>query len=252
MHDGSPSEESLIAAAHAVLSRSVSSDRRDRHEDPDDPSTVQAMQIALHLPKQDPPDRNAVLVAAAQAVVGVCLAPQAGQDGPWRDGLTSWYRHLIRKVARRGRNKAWDDVQEFPGVTASVRGAQVRAFVPSAVSEVPAPIKKLQIHGTDLPASKTPVLEPRVPTIAVDAALNMTVGKAAAQVGHASMLWAAQLSSSQAVSWALAGFPLNVVECSGEAFVQAVRTPGALCVRDAGFTEIAADSVTAAIFREII
>lgn len=28
---------------------------RDSHEDPADPSTVQAMQIALHLPKQNPP-----------------------------------------------------------------------------------------------------------------------------------------------------------------------------------------------------
>jgi len=36
-------------------------------ENPDEPDTVQAMQIALNLPKQHPPSRHDLLAAAAQA-----------------------------------------------------------------------------------------------------------------------------------------------------------------------------------------
>ena len=49
-------------------------------ENPDEPDTVQAMQIALNLPKQHPPSRHDLLAAAAQAVVAVCLDPQAGAE----------------------------------------------------------------------------------------------------------------------------------------------------------------------------
>lgn len=35
---------------------------------------VQAMQIALHIPKNDPPARSEILQAAAQAVVACCLS----------------------------------------------------------------------------------------------------------------------------------------------------------------------------------
>ncbi|WP_394280724.1 peptidyl-tRNA hydrolase [Corynebacterium sp.] len=240
--------DSLIASAHQLLATSVAADRHERHEDPADPSTVQAMQIALHIPKQTPPERNAMLAAAARAVVAACMAPEAGEEGPWREGLMGWYSHLIRKVARRGRKKAWEDVQTLPGVTVDAEGAQARAFVPSSVQDVPAPLKKLQIQGTDLPGSEQPEPDPRVPTIAVDAALEMTVGKAAAQVGHASMLWAAQLPTNEALAWANAGFPLNVIECEGDEFIRATEMPGAVCVRDAGFTEIAPDSITTAVF----
>ena len=122
-----------ITSAYELLRERVASDYRQRSEDPNDPSTVQAMQLAINLPKQDPPSRNAVLVCAARAVVAVCLDPRAGIDGFWRDGVEQWYSHRIRKVARRARNKAWDDVQALPGVTVG----SVRAFGPSAVGDVP-------------------------------------------------------------------------------------------------------------------
>lgn len=236
--------DQLIAQAHQLLASRVSADRRARSEDPDDPATVQAMQIALHMPKTAPPSRNDLLVAAAQAVVGVCLAPEAVTDAQWNQGLEQWYSHLIRKVARRGRNKAWDDVQALPGITAAAGEAQVRAFVPSAVSAVPAPIRKLQIQGTDAPDTATPDIDPVLPTIAVNGDLDMTTGKAAAQVGHASMLYAAALPTEEAVAWARKGFPLNVWEPDGEEFRALIQREGAVAVRDAGFTEVAPDSVT--------
>ena len=106
---------------------------RDDPENPDEPATIQAMQIALNLPKQEPPARTEVLEAAASAVVAVCLDERAGEDGAFAHALGQWYGHRIRKIARRARNKAWRDVQSLLGVTVADRA---RAFAPSAVGEV--------------------------------------------------------------------------------------------------------------------
>ena len=235
-----------FARAHQLLAELTSSDYRDRTEDPNDPSTVQAMQLAINLPKQDPPARNAVLCSAARATAAVCLDPRAGTDGFWRERLAAWYSHRIRKVARRARNKAWDDVQHLPGVTIGT----VRAFVPSAVSEVPHEVAKLQIKGTELDDATTPApLNPTAPTILLDASLGMTLGKAAAQVGHASMLYAAALPLDEARAWRDAGFAVNVREVGADEFAAQLQAqlgaPGAVPVRDAGFTEVAPGSVTA-------
>ena len=60
---------------------------RDDPENPDEPATIQAMQIALNLPKQEPPARTEVLEAAASAVVAVCLDERAGEDGAFAHAL---------------------------------------------------------------------------------------------------------------------------------------------------------------------
>ncbi|MCP6717689.1 hypothetical protein NL524_30870, partial [Klebsiella pneumoniae] len=64
--------------------------------------------------------------------------------------------------------------------------AKVRAFLPSAVVDVPADIKKLQISGTELPLDEPNPINDEYPVIYIDESLKMTLGKAAAQVGHAS------------------------------------------------------------------
>ena len=146
---------------------------RDDPEDPDKPETIQAMQIALHLPKQDPPRRTEVLEAAGRAVVKLCLDDRAGQDGAFAAALGQWYGHRIRKVARRGRNKAWRDVQTLPGVTVEDRA---RAFVPSAVSEVDPLVAKLQIGHTDLPMDEPGPALADAPLILIDSSLAMSAG----------------------------------------------------------------------------
>lgn len=233
--------EQMIAAAHQLLRDRVSGDYKARTEDPEDPKTVQAMQLAINLPKQDPPSRNQVLADAARASVAVCLDPRAGTDGFWRDALDAWYSHRIRKVARRARNKAWDDVQALPGVTVG----SVRAFVPSAVSEVPHAISKLQIKGTEIESGEELPLDAEAPLIALNASLHMSAGKAAAQAGHASMLLAAARDAAWAQRWAEAGFPLGVRELPREEFAELATRPEAVAVRDAGFTEVAPGSTTA-------
>lgn len=233
-------QEDRFEAAHALLAHLVEGDYRDRTEDPDDPSTVQAMQLALNLPKQDPPARNQVLTDAARAVVAVCLDERAGSDGFWRKHLAAWYSHRIRKVARRARNKAWDDVQGLPGITVGT----ARAFVPSATNEVPHAIAKLQIKGTELEDTTTSPIDSEGPILHIDASLAMSLGKAAAQVGHASMLYAAALPLEAARAWAETGFVLSVREVEPVTFAKYAEHPDAVAVRDAGYTEVAPGSVT--------
>ena len=224
-------------------------------EDPADPATVQAMQIALHIPKQDPPKRGDVLTAAAQAVVAVCMDPRAGREGAWRDSLVGWYGRRIRKIARRARGASWDHVQGLPGCTATHGTAQARAFIPSAVGDVPHEITKLQIKGTDLPhdGGEVPtaeqILTAPVPTVMINDSLNMSVGKAAAQAGHASMLLAAAMEEDWVLSWVQAGFPLVVHELPEGIFNEVIADRGTIVVQDAGFTEVAPGSVTAAAVR---
>ncbi|MCS4535278.1 peptidyl-tRNA hydrolase [Corynebacterium sp. HS2168-gen11] len=243
-----------FATSHARLARAVADRSWTRGEDPDDPATIQAMQLVLHLPK-DPtriPPRSHVLIAAAQAVVTLCLEPQAGIPGEFQTRLETWYTHRIRKVARRARNKQWRDAQAVPGVTVHYQQASVRACVPSAVQDVPPVLRKLQIHGTDLPPdavhSPLPEITAEVSVapvvIVVDASLGMSVGKVAAQVGHASMLFAGQQSVEWCWRWQQAGFPLTVREIPHDQFVAKQTLPQAVVVRDAGFTEIAPNTAT--------
>lgn len=214
---------------------------RDDPEDPNKPETIQAMQIALNLPKQDPPTRTEVLEAAARGVVKLCLDDRAGQDGAFAEALGQWYGHRIRKVARRARNKAWRDVQALPGVTVADRA---RVFVPSAVQDVHPLVAKLQIGHTDLPQDDPGLALADAPVIYIDASLTMSAGKAAAQVGHGSMLLAAAMSVEQVETWAAQDFALSVREIAPADFAAACTRPDAVVVHDAGFTEVAPDSAT--------
>ena len=65
--------------------------------------------------------------------------------------MATWVDGRIRKIARRARGAHWAAVQELPGVTVTVGGAQARALLPGPVDDVPKVVARLQIGGTDLP-----------------------------------------------------------------------------------------------------
>ncbi|MBM7366879.1 peptidyl-tRNA hydrolase [Gordonia hydrophobica] len=218
-------------------------------EDPVDRDDVLAMQMVLRIEKADPPDRRALLIAAAQAAVLVCLDERAENDGPWAPRLDAWCDARIRKIARRARGKQWDDVQGLWGVTVDHEGAQARAFVPSRVGDVDRRITKLQIGGTDVDGEPIPAAPDGRDGLGLwlNPTLDMSLGKTAAQVGHASMLGAALFSLDEARVWAAAGCPLDVGQADVERWSQltaAADAGTAAAVRDAGFTEIAPGSVT--------
>ena len=123
----------------------------------------------------------------------------------------------------------------------AVDGAEARALLPGPVDAVPKVVSRLQIGGTDLPDDDPGPLPPGIPVIWVNGALGMTVGKAAAQVGHASML--------DAAARGLTTVPPYAVRTVGrERWAQlcrAVERGEAVAVRDAGFTEVAPGTITA-------
>ncbi|MTE13126.1 peptidyl-tRNA hydrolase [Nocardia sp. CT2-14] len=205
------------------------------------------MQMVLHIPKNDPPARGALLAAAASAVVALCLDERVGPDGEWEERYLTWKRSRIRKVARRARGAQWLAAQEVDGVTVEFAGAQARALVPGPVGEVDPRIRRLQISGTELPAAEEIAVDPEYPVLWVNAELGMTVGKAAAQVGHASMLLAGALPVGRAYAWAAQGFRCTVAEADTAHWAELQRRVvegGAVAVRDAGFTEVAPGSTT--------
>ncbi len=223
----------------------------------EDPDQVRAMPVVLRIEKADPPDRTALLEAAAAAAIAVCLDERAEPDGPWHPDLRAWTEGRIRKVARRARGAHWLAAQEFPGRTVTVDGAAVRALVPGLVTETPKEISRLQISGSDLPISPAAPPPPGRPVLWLNPNVPMTAGKAAAQVGHGTMLLAALLAGSgradQLAAWAATEFRCAVriagktawsMLCPGEDPALTWRRRGVIAVRDAGFTEVAPGTVT--------
>jgi hypothetical protein len=205
---------------------------------PEPDGVVRAMTLVLRL-ERPPAARTSVLEAAAAAALAVCLDPRAEPDGEWAEPVSAWVGNRIRKIARRARGAHWAAVQELPGITWTVGDAEVRALVPGPVDETPKIVSRLQIGGTDLEPDE-PGPPPDGPVIWVNAGLGMSTGKAAAQVGHASMLFAA--------AQGLTAVPAFAVRDAGGAqwalLCAAADRGAAVAVRDAGFTEVAPGSMT--------
>jgi peptidyl-tRNA hydrolase len=229
------------------------------HSDPDDPGQVLAMQMVLHIPKSEPVNRIELLTAAASAVALLCLDERSGPDGPWATEMDNWCDARIRKIARRARGAHWEAAQDVPGVTAVHGSAQARAIVPGPVGQTDRRIARLQIGGTEVDDSDADdnsaddtddvdVAAPAIrPTLWVNPTLEMSVGKLAAQVGHASMLAVKLMDEDQAAQWFADRCPVRVrtsAESRWEQLLSADAAGTAVAVRDAGFTEIAPGSVT--------
>jgi hypothetical protein len=210
---------------------------------PEPDGVVRAMPVVLRL-ERPPAARTPVLEAAARAALAVCLDDRARPDGEWHDAVTTWVDARIRKIARRARGAHWAAVQELPGVTVTVGSgdstAEVRALLPGPVDAVPKVVARLQIGGTDLPDDDPGPPPPGVPVIWLNGALGMTVGKAAAQVGHASML--------DAAARGLVTVPPYAVRTASRdrwaELCRSVERGEAVAVRDAGFTEVAPGTIT--------
>ncbi|MFB9905829.1 aminoacyl-tRNA hydrolase [Allokutzneria oryzae] len=222
------------------------------------PELVRAMPMVLRIEKADPPSRAALLAAAASSAIAVCLDPLAAPGQPWHDEVHAWMCGRIRKVSRRARGAHWAAVQDLPGVTVARDGAEVRSLLPGLVVETPKVLSRLQISGSELPEDPSPAALPdAVPVLWLNPDAAMTVGKAAAQVGHATMLAAALLHAdgkgADLADWAEAGFPCTVRKADparwrslhpGDDPAHAWRSKRVVAVRDAGFTEVDPGTIT--------
>jgi peptidyl-tRNA hydrolase len=222
----------------------------------EDPAEVRAMPVVLRIERVDPPDRTPLLEAAAAAAVAVCLDPRAEDE--WHEPLVAWVDGRIRKVTRRARGAHWEAVQALPGVTVTVDGAQARALVPGKVAEMPKEVTRLQISGSEVPDGDPGDPGPvpaGVPVLWLNPTVEMTAGKAAAQVGHASMLLAAALRADGRESYFEDWKDFRCVVRTpsrrewaalhpGDDPLDAWRRRHVVAVRDAGFTEVDPGTVT--------
>jgi peptidyl-tRNA hydrolase len=206
---------------------------------PEPDGVVRAMPVILRL-ERPPAARTPVLEAAAAAALAVCLDPRAEPGEEWYEPVDTWVAARIRKIARRARGAHWAAVQELPGITVEVSGAQVRALLPGPVDEVPKVVSRLQIGGTDLEPDEPGPVPAGAPVIWVNAALELTVGKAAAQVGHASMLFAAERGLTEVPLFAVRSADAG----QWSTLCADVERGSAVAVRDAGFTEVAPGTIT--------
>ncbi|MGH4016066.1 MAG: peptidyl-tRNA hydrolase [Pseudonocardiaceae bacterium] len=217
------------------------------------------MPLILRMERDGVPPRSALLEAAASAAVALCLDERSQPGGVWYVEVAPWVAGRIRKVTRRARGAQWLAVTELPGITVERRGAQVRALLPWRVAETPKTVTRLQVGGTDVPPDDPGPPPDRLPVLWLAPQPTMTAGKAAAQVGHATMLLAALLAtegrSAELDRWATDGYRCAVRTASvqqwaglaaGEQPARAWRERGVLAVRDAGFTEVAPGTVTVA------
>jgi peptidyl-tRNA hydrolase len=217
------------------------------------PDELRAMPVVLRLERADPPGRTPLLEAAASAALAVCLDERSYPGGEWYEQVHEWVSGHIRKVARRARGAHWHAAQEFPGVTVEVDGAEVRALVPGRVVDTPKEIARLQISGSELPPDEPGPPPDDLPLLLLNPGVSMTVGKAAAQVGHATMILASLLSDAEIGAWAERGYRCAVRTPSvarwkeshpGDDPAGAWRDRRVVAVRDAGFTEVDPGTVT--------
>lgn len=223
----------------------------------EDPEQVVLMPMVLRIERNDPPPRTALLEAAAAAALGVCLDERSKTGGEWHEPVHRWISGRIRKVARRARGSHWAAVQELPGRTFEVGGAEVRAFLPTRVADMPKELTRLQISGSELEVDEPGPPPAGAPVLWLNPEVPMSAGKAAAQVGHATMFLAALLHGSgrdeELESWFAAGLPCAVRTADARTWARldpggdpgaAWRRDGVAAVRDAGFTEVDPGTVT--------
>jgi peptidyl-tRNA hydrolase len=162
------------------------------------PEEVRAMPVIMRIERAEPPGRTPLLEAAAAAALAVCLDERAEPGGEWAEPMLD---NRIRKVARRARGAHWAAVQDLPGITVEVDGAEARALLPGLVTETPKDVARLQISGSELPPDEPGPVPAGVPLLLLNPHAPMTVGKAAAQVGHATMILAALLGDAERAAW---------------------------------------------------
>jgi peptidyl-tRNA hydrolase len=213
--------------------------------DPRDLAAQFVLPLVVRVERADPPARTDALEAAALAVLTLLTDPRAEGEGEWAAAVTAWTDARIRKVVRRARGAEWRRAEELDGITVTRGTAEVRVFPPVPLDGWPRDLARLQVSGTDLddPRPPPPPAE-GVPVLWLNPTLELTAGKAMAQVGHAAQLGLAAVDDAARTAWRDAGFPVAVREATPRHWAELLARDLPV-VRDAGFTEVAPGTCTA-------
>jgi len=198
--------------------------------------------LVVNIERDEPPARTDALEAAARAVLFMLVT----DEPEWAPAVAEWDGYRIRKVVRRARGAEWRRAAALPGITVAHRSAEVRVYPPIGLDEWPRDLAKLQVEGTDLEDLEAPPSAPAdLPLVLLNPRIEMTAGKAMAQAGHAAQLGYRATGPAQRLRWRETGFEL-AVRSAEPAQWDAALAAGAPVVQDAGFTEVAPGSCTAA------
>ncbi|MET7937197.1 peptidyl-tRNA hydrolase [Streptomyces sp. NPDC005322] len=227
-----------------------------RHSEIDRDAAPQfVLPLVVRIEKAAPPARTDALETAARAVLVLLSDERAtAEDGAWAQAVRDWQDARIRKVVRRARGAEWRRAEGLPGITltggraasgeSDPPAAEVRVFPPVPLDGWPKELAKLQVSGTDLDDPEPPPApDPAGPVLWLNPHIDMSAGKAMAQVGHGAQLAWWELDDAARAAWRAAGFPLAVRTASAERWRE-VTAGGLPVVRDAGFTEITPGSCT--------
>ena len=176
-----------------------------------------------------------VLKAVATTVASVMTSPVPETHA----AVEAWCRGRIRKLVKRARANAWQRLYDNADLVAhSMWGeANVLGFRPRPLSQMSAELRKLQVQGLQFERAKVDTA-PTGPHLQIQLAdsLGMSTGKAAAQVGHAAQLFLMRAPLQQVTTW---------LRTSAVQICYVSEVAAEYEIRDAGFTEVAAGSLTA-------
>lgn len=195
--------------------------------------------IILLVDREEPAGEQHGIAAAALASVQAFLGDPENPD--WRE----WASGHFGKTVRRADAKMFAKVlAAFPDhVLATAGEASAVGLPPMPAAELPKLLAKLQVSGTQLPPGEP--LPPQSLSIVLNASLEMSTGKAAAQAAHALFAWLLEAKPAVAEAWAADGFPLGILELPAKEFRKGARKSAGPVIQDAGRTEIEPGSTTA-------
>src|SRR5262249_12988018 len=146
----------------------------------------------------------------------------------------------------RARGADWRRTESLPGGTVVHQTAQIRVVPPVPVDSWPPELARLQVGRAELRAPEPPpAVDPGPPLVVVAAGLEAGAGNALARAGHAAQLGWRAMRSRPRRRWRDDDYRCAVRTATPEQW-QAVLRSRLAKVHDAGFTEVAPGSVTAA------
>lgn len=192
------------------------------------------------------PSTHFETIAAAAIASNLLFAAADRSSEPWKSWLEQSYGKNVRNIRRPAEA---DRLAAMDGHRAefTVGAATAYAFAPLQYADFPAPLKKLQVTGLDLPRAGDPFLVPGLeqPQITISDDVDMSTGKTAAQVAHAVMLWLLEQDEATVSRWTL-----SPGLCLGYGSLAAAAGYGATVI-DNGHTELEPGTATVRVTLEL-
>jgi peptidyl-tRNA hydrolase len=214
----------------------------ERHED------ERVQPIVLLVDKADPAAELDAIRAVAVASVSMYARDHDDDDDDdgagtaWREWLAGPFAKSVRRADRKTFERIVGEATPSESTITKFGRAEAIAFRPMIAMALPKSLSRLQVAGTQLPASATEGGASDGPVVYLNSELEMSTGKAAAQAAHALFQWFLNTDSAIAAH----DIDCDVQLIAGARFAEMLSglAPNSF-ITDAGRTEIEPGSVTA-------